>query len=126
VRRLLARVLLLAAVVPALAGAALTAANAVPTTRLDAYGAVVDANAVKPAACAALNLQRVQIGGGGSGGSALILGTAGNDNLYGGSGSDCIVGGAGDDVLRGNSGVDVCIGGPGVDSFHQSCEVKIQ
>ena len=69
---------------------------------------------------------QMQIGGGGSGGSALILGTAGNDNLTGGSGSDCIVGGPGNDTLRGNSGQDVCIGGPGVDSFHQSCEVQIQ
>jgi Ca2+-binding RTX toxin-like protein len=126
VRGPLARLLLLAAALAALAGGALTAANAVPTSRLDAFAAVVNADALKPAACAALSLQSVQIGGGGSGGSALILGTAGNDNLNGGSGSDCIVGGAGNDVLRGNSGVDVCVGGPGVDSFHQSCEVRIQ
>ena len=125
-RRPLARALLLAGAVASLAGGALTAANAVPVTRLDAFGAVVNANALKPVACAALNLQTVQVGGGGSGGSALILGTAGNDNLNGGSGSDCIVGGPGNDVLRGNSGQDVCIGGPGVDSFHQSCEVQIQ
>jgi hypothetical protein len=126
VRRALARALLLAGAAAALAGGALTAANAVPTSRLDAYAATVNANALKPVACAALNLQTVQIGGGGSGGSALILGTSGNDNLTGGSGSDCIVGGPGNDVLRGNSGQDVCIGGPGVDSFHQSCEVQIQ
>ena len=124
--RALARALLFAGAVAALAGGALTAANAVPTTRLDAYAAVVSANALKPVACAALDLQTVQIGGGGPGGSALILGTSGNDNLVGGSGNDCIVGGAGNDTLRGNSGQDVCIGGPGVDSFHQSCEVQIQ
>jgi Ca2+-binding RTX toxin-like protein len=126
VTRALVRALVLAGAVAALAGGALTAANAVPTTRLDAYAADVNANALKPAACAALNLQTVQIGGGGSGGSALILGTPGNDNLTGGSGSDCIVGGPGNDTLRGNSGQDVCLGGPGVDSFHQSCEVQIQ
>lgn len=125
-RRRLAQVLLLAAAVAALAVTALTAGNVVPVTRLDAYAATVDANALKPAACAALSLDGVQLGGGGSGGSALILGTAGDDRLTGGSGDDCIVGGAGNDVLRGNSGVDVCIGGAGNDSFHQSCEVRIQ
>ena len=27
---------------------------------------------------------------------------------------------------KGNAGYDVCLGGPGNDTFHQSCEVKIQ
>lgn len=125
-RRPLARLLALAGAIAAVTMTALAAGNAVPATRLDAYGALVDANALAPAACAVLDLDAVQLGGGGAGGSALVLGTAGDDRLNGGGADDCIVGGAGDDVLRGNGGVDVCIGGPGADTFHRTCEVRIQ
>ncbi len=37
-----------------------------------------------------------------------------------------MVGGAGNDDLRGDQGTDTCIGGTGNDTFHVSCEVKIQ
>jgi Ca2+-binding RTX toxin-like protein len=106
--------------------AAFTAANAVPVTRVGAFGATIDANALKPPECASLNLVEIRIGGGSGGGNSLVLGTAGNDNLVGASNDDCLVGGAGNDRLTGNAGTDVCIGGLGADTFHPSCEVQIQ
>jgi Ca2+-binding RTX toxin-like protein len=106
--------------------AAFTAANAVPATHVGAFRAAINANALKPPECAALNLVEIRVGGGSGGGNSLVLGTAGNDNLVGASGDDCLVGGAGNDSLKGNAGSDVCIGGPGIDTFHPSCEVQIQ
>jgi RTX calcium-binding nonapeptide repeat (4 copies) len=106
--------------------AAFAAANAVPASRLGNYRTPTSANALKPPECAALNLVEIHVGSGGGGGNSLILGTSGDDNLVGASGDDCLVGGAGNDSLKGNAGNDVCIGGPGVDTFHQSCEIKIQ
>jgi Ca2+-binding RTX toxin-like protein len=106
--------------------AAFAAANTVPASRVGSYGAPISANALKPAECAALNLVEIRVGGGAGGGSSLVLGTAGNDNLVGASGDDCLVGGGGNDRLTGNAGSDVCVGGPGTDTFHASCEVQIQ
>jgi Ca2+-binding RTX toxin-like protein len=116
------------AVVVLAAGVAFTATNTVASSRLGGGGAGVSANDLKPVECAALDLELVRAGGGGGGGGAntLVLGTSGNDNLVGAAGDDCLLGGPGNDVLRGNSGVDVCVGGPGNDSFHQSCETRIQ
>ena len=106
--------------------AAFAAANSVPASRLGNYRTPTSANALKPPECAALNLVEIHLGSTGGGGSSLIIGTPGDDNLVGANGDDCLVGGAGNDSLKGNSGNDVCIGGPGLDTFHQSCEVKIQ
>ena len=110
----------------AVALAALAAANTVPASRVGAFSAATSANSFKPPECAALDLVEIRVGGGSGGGNSLVLGTAGNDNLVGASGDDCLVGGAGNDSLKGNAGTDVCIGGPGLDSFHQSCETRIQ
>jgi Ca2+-binding RTX toxin-like protein len=125
VRRPLARGLLAAGALAAVAVTALAAGNVVPVTRLDAFSATVDANALKPPACAALDLEAVRLGGG-AGRSELVLGTAAADGLNGAGRDDCLLGGGGNDVLRGNGGVDVCIGGPGTDTFNATCEVRIQ
>ena len=110
-----------------LLGIVATATNVVPSSRAGSdTGAPPTANQLKPAACAALNLTSISIGGGSGGQSTLVLGTAGNDTLVGASGNDCLVGGAGNDRLIGNAGTDVCIGGPGNDVFHPSCETQIQ
>lgn len=106
-------------------GVGLTAANAIPTTFLADGQRTISANDSKPPECAVITLDTVRTGGGG-GGNALILGTAGNDSLSGGAGDDCLVGGAGNDALRGNAGFDVCLGGAGVDSLHASCEIRLQ
>ena len=50
-------------------------------------------------------------------GNALVLGTAGGDNLNGGKNRDCIVGGGGNDNIQGKGGDDVLIGGSGDDSL---------
>jgi Ca2+-binding RTX toxin-like protein len=123
-----ARLLLVAVSSAVFLGVAATATNVVATSQIGGgVGAPPTANELKPAACAALDLNAISVGGGGGGNlSTLILGTAGNDNLVGASGNDCIVGGAGNDRLNGNSGTDVCIGGPGNDTFHRSCETAIQ
>ena len=110
---------------------AIAAANTVPTSRLAQRTIAINANDLKPAACAALNLTAVVAcpsGGGACNGTAaseLILGTANIDTIKGKGGSDCILGGAGDDDLSGNGGTDVCIGGPGTDTFH-ACATQIQ
>jgi Ca2+-binding RTX toxin-like protein len=105
---------------------ALTATNVVPSTRAGgSIGLPPTANQLKPAACAALNLTVIVVGGGSGGLAALVLGTAGNDTLVGAAGGDCLVGGAGNDRLNGGPGVDVCVGGAGTDTF-QACETQIQ
>ena len=105
---------------------AMTASNVVPSTRAGGVvGPGPTANELKPAACAALNLTVIVVGGGSGGQAALVLGTAGNDNLTGAAGGDCLVGGDGNDRLNGGPGVDVCIGGAGNDTF-QACETQIQ
>ena len=108
---------------------ALTAANTVPSTSLGKTTQPITANALKPAACAALNLTAVVVGSGtfsGGGASELILGGAGVDTIRGGGGDDRILGGGGNDSLRGDGGTDVCIGGPGTDTFFASCETQTQ
>ena len=122
-----ARVTLIAGALTFVLAVAVTATNVVPASRADAsLGPGPTANELKPAACAALNLTAIVLGGGGGNQSALVLGTAGNDSLVGASGNDCLVGGAGNDRLNGNSGTDICVGGPGTDTFHASCETQIQ
>ena len=123
-----ARVALCVAALAFVLAVAVTATNVVPSTRLGAsIGPPPTANELKPAACAALNLAVIVVGGGAGGQAALVLGTAANDNLTGGAKDDCLVGGAGNDRLNGGPGTaDVCIGGPGTDTFHASCETQIQ
>jgi Ca2+-binding RTX toxin-like protein len=122
----IARVALAAAGLAFVLAVALTATNVVPSSRADAsIGPGPTANELKPAACAALNLTVIVVGGGSGGQAALVLGTAGNDNLVGATQGDCLVGGAGNDRLNGGPGTDVCIGGAGTDTF-QACETQIQ
>ena len=109
---------------------ALAAGNTVPSTRLDEQASAVNANALKPASCAALNLTRLVICTGaatcnGTNAKELILGTSNAETIQGRGGTDCILGGDGDDSIIGNGASDVCIGGPGTDTF-TTCETIIQ
>jgi Ca2+-binding RTX toxin-like protein len=100
---------------------ALATANQVGVTAADDLRVVIDANALKPPECAALNLSGVIIGSGtfsGGGSNALILGSAGADTIRGQGGSDCVIGGGGNDDLRGGAGTEVLIGGPGADTLN--------
>jgi hemolysin type calcium-binding protein len=54
----------------------------------------------------------------GGGGSDVLRGGNGDDDLIGDPGSDALFGGPGDDGLRGDSGHDLLVGGPGHDSFY--------
>jgi Ca2+-binding RTX toxin-like protein len=100
---------------------ALAAANQVSATATDDLRVVINANALKPPECAALNLSVVVAGSGtiyGGGTNALILGSAGADVIRGQGGNDCIIGGGGNDDLRGGGGTEVLIGGPGADTLN--------
>jgi Ca2+-binding RTX toxin-like protein len=100
---------------------ALATANQVGSTGADDLRVVINANALKPPECAALNLTAVVVGSGtfsGGGSSALILGSAGADIIKGQGGSDCVIGGDGNDDLRGGNGSEVLIGGPGADTIN--------
>ena len=117
---------LIVAVLCANVGSALTAANAVPTSRSDQVDQAITANALKPAACSALTLTAVVFNGVGTGANELLLGTSGIDSLTGAGGDDCVVGGAGADTLSGGAGTDVCIGGAASDSYPDgSCETVV-
>ena len=107
---------------------ALAAANTVPPSAADEIVLPINANALKPAECAGLNLTEVVIWQPGMARDrdpSLILGSQNADSIQGGKGADCILGGGGDDQLDGDQGSDVCIGGPGNDTFKQ-CSTKIQ
>ncbi|HNP72664.1 MAG TPA: hypothetical protein PLO33_09435 [Kouleothrix sp.] len=94
-------------------------ANTVPASNVAFTAFEIDANALKPAACASLDLSSIITASGvitGNTGGTLILGGRGDDTLAGLGGGDCIVGGGGDDVLRGGGGNDVLIGGRGNDT----------
>lgn len=106
-----------------------TAANTVTAGRAGLVTGAITANALKPTACAGLDLTAIVTGSGtfgGSGASELIVGGAGIDKIRGRAGDDCVVGGAGGDDLRGDGGTDVCIGGPEVDTFNGDCETQVQ
>lgn len=108
----------LAVLVAISAMGASAATNTVPPTNAGMDDAALLLSQLAPPECAGMGLTRIQIGGGGSGGgNALILGTAGNDNLSGGGGDDCIIAGDGSDVLNGQGGDDVLISGPGFIDF---------
>jgi Ca2+-binding RTX toxin-like protein len=109
---------------------AIAAGNTIPTTRLSSNTAAMNANAIKPAACSALNLTAIVICTGaaacnGTNAKELIIGTDSAETINGRGGTDCILGGGGDDSLVGSGGADVCIGGPGTDTF-TTCETQIQ
>lgn len=108
-------------------GSALTASNVVGPSNAGRNTFPQSANTLKPSECAGIVLDRIRVAGGpgSGGGSALYLGTPGNDNLSAGGGSDCVIGGGGDDRINGGGGTDVCIGGPGTDTF-RSCETQYQ
>ena len=104
-----------------------TAANGVPSTKADNQTQTIDANALKPAACAALNLTAVLVGAGnltGTNANELIIGDGTGNKLNGGGGNDCIIGGAGKDQFNGGPGTDVCIGNGGGDTF-SACETQL-
>ena len=127
-RRVAAAVCPLAAA-SVLVGSALAATSIVPSSRAGRNLQATPANSLKPALCAALNLNGILTGSGtfsDSNQPHLVAGSAGVDSIRGMGGNDCILGGSGNDVLRGDGGVDVCIGGPGTDSFNVSCEALIQ
>lgn len=130
----LSRKFALALLVVVILGATVTAfaaANSVPITRVGQQIIAINANALKPTECAALNLNNIVVcpplGGNctGSTGSDLIIGSPYADTISGGKGDDCILGGGGDDNISGDQGTDVCIGGPGNDTF-KTCETVIQ
>ncbi|MFZ1040714.1 MAG: hypothetical protein WCA79_06335 [Anaerolineales bacterium] len=108
---------------------AMAAGNTVPVTRLGQQISAINANALKPAACSALNLANIVIcpaSGGTCNGTTkndLILGSAKVDNISGKGGNDCIIGGGGNDTLNGNAGTDVCIGHTG--DTYNSCNTII-
>jgi Ca2+-binding RTX toxin-like protein len=124
-----ARIALVAGAVTFVLAIAMTATNVVPSTRAGStVGAAPTANDLKPAACAAITLNRIRTGSGtfnDTGTSNLVLGSAGADTIRGNNGDDCILGGGGNDSLRGDLGIDVCIGGLGTDTFHVTCETQI-
>jgi Ca2+-binding RTX toxin-like protein len=102
------------------ASGAFAGTNVVGPTGADDTRLAINANALKPPECAALNLTSVVVGSGtinGGGGSSLILGSAGADTISGQGGNDCILGGGGNDILRGGRGAEVLIGGPGADQL---------
>jgi Ca2+-binding RTX toxin-like protein len=101
----------LAGLVVATIASAAAASNTVPPSRAGEAIEPATLAQLTPPACAGMNLNRLQIGPGGSGGGALILGTPDGGTLSGGGGADCIVGGANNTVLQGQGGNDVLIGG---------------
>jgi len=87
-----ARVVLGVAAVAFVLLVAMTASNVVPSTRAGGVvGPGPTANELKPAECAALDLTVIVVGGGSGGQAALVLGTAGNDNLTGAAGGDRVL-----------------------------------
>jgi Ca2+-binding RTX toxin-like protein len=106
-----------------------TATNTVPSSNVGQQQVPINANALKPAACSALNLTTLVVGPNGTAANDLILGPSTAATLNGNGGIDCIVGGGGNDTLNGNGNGpgnnDVCIGGPGTDTF-KKCKTTIQ
>jgi Ca2+-binding RTX toxin-like protein len=106
-----------------------TATNTVPSTNVGQQQFPINANALEPAACSALNLTTIVAGANGTAGNDLILGPSAASTLNGNGGIDCIIGGGGNDTINGNgngaNNSDVCIGGPGNDTF-KKCKTTIQ
>jgi hypothetical protein len=98
-------------VIATIASAA-AASNTVPPSRAGESAHPATLADFVPPECAGMPLNRLQIGPGGGGGNALVLGTLAGGTLSGGGGNDCIVGGANNNSLQGQGGNDVLIGGP--------------
>lgn len=122
--------ILLVALILVSTGFAVAANNIVPVTHLTDQTQAIDANAMKPAACSAINLNAIVVCTGGkcngTNSDELIIGTNGYDDISGKNGNDCIIGGGGNDDIDGDNGTDICIGGPGNDTFGNKCETEIQ
>lgn len=106
---------------------AFTAANSIAPSDIGFQSVSVNANGLKPAACAGVALTNVIHGSGtitGTSGNDLILGSSGEDIIDGLGGDDCIVGGGGDDIINGDDGTDICIGGDGNVTF-LNCETTL-
>ena len=126
--RTLVRLLVVAAAFLMLATVshAVTAGNTVPATKAGRQQFTIDANALKPAACASINLTAIVTGLNGTAANELVLGTAAANTINGRGGDDCILGGGGNDAITGGAGTnDICIGGPGTDTF-TTCETQTQ
>lgn len=96
---------------------AVSAANTIPSTRLDAAASSVSVNDLKPSACVGLFLTNLITGTG------TVTGTEGNDLILASSSADVIDGLGGDDCIVGGGGSDTCNGGDGTDIF-VACEVE--
>ena len=117
----------LVATIAAIALVTLTASNTVPATNVGQQQFPIDANALKPVACAGLDLTNLVVGTTGTKSNDLILGPAAGSSFRGSGGADCMVGGAGADTFNGNGATagDVCIGNGGNDTF-KKCTTAIQ
>lgn len=126
------RILQLAAVgslalLVAVVGTAMTAANSVPLSRVVDNTRTIGANDLKPSNCNGITLTSLVVGSGtvtGTGAAELILGGANADLMSGLGGNDCILGGGGVDTIDGGLGTDVCLGGPATDVI--TCETAVQ
>ena len=117
----------LIALVVASVASAYAAANTIAPSNVGLQSADINADDLKPAACAALHLTNVVSGSGtinGTSNNDLIIGSSGNDVIDGKGGDDCIIGAGGTDTINGGSGTDICVGDGGKDTF-QNCETTI-
>lgn len=109
---------------------AFTASNVVAPSKISEIIVARTVFQFVPPECEPLNLSAIVTGAGAFGGTStpeLILGSSGADTIRGGGGSDCIYAGDGNDFLQGDGGgADVCFGQGGTDTFHSSCEFRIQ
>lgn len=109
---------------------AFTASNVIAPSKISEIVVARTVFQFVPRECEPLPLRAIVTGAGTFGGTStpeLILGSSGADTIRGGGGSDCIYGGDGNDFLQGDGGsFDVCFGQGGADSFHSSCEYRIQ
>src|SRR5258706_3852218 len=101
--------LLLIALILVSVGSVVAATNTVPSSHLGEVTSTINANALKPAACSALNLTQIVVCSGtgtchGTSANDLILSTTNADTIVGKGGTACIVGGDGDDNIKGSSG----------------------
>jgi Ca2+-binding RTX toxin-like protein len=122
----IALLVLLGLVVASVAGA-FAATNTIAPSNIGVQSVSVNANDLKPATCAGLDLTNVIHGSGtitGTSGNDLIFGSSGDDVIDGLGGDDCIVSGGGTDIIDGNDGNDICIGSGGNVTF-LNCETTL-
>ena len=103
--------LLLTSVVSAVA-----TSNTVPPSRVGRTTQAINANTLKPAACAGITLTTIVVcpatgACNGTAANELILGNSTAETINGKGGNDCILGGGGgNDSITGGNGTNVCIG----------------